>query len=98
MLAARPALWKQYCRLHDVVVKIVAQRSVLALHGHPGVGPVAVLSFMTAIDDLNRAAGRVSTDKKSRRLWIAISILIAGLVLILLVGLACAVLIQHPAG
>ncbi|BCM21823.1 hypothetical protein MJ8_56200 [Mesorhizobium sp. J8] len=25
MLTARAALWKQYCRLHDVVVKIVAR-------------------------------------------------------------------------
>ena len=52
MLSARAALWKQYCRLHDLVVKTVARsepcRRFMAI---PGVGPVTALSFMTAIDD-----------------------------------------------
>lgn len=55
MLSARAVLWKEYCRLHDLVVKIVARtelcRRFLAI---PGVGPVTALSFMTAIDDPTR--------------------------------------------
>lgn len=55
MLSARAALWKQYCRLHDLVVKMVARselcRRFMAI---PGVGPVTALSFMTAIDDPSR--------------------------------------------
>ncbi|BCG70768.1 hypothetical protein MesoLj113a_19260 [Mesorhizobium sp. 113-1-2] len=55
MLSARAALWKQYCRLHDLVVKMVARnepcRRFMAI---PGVGPVTALSFMTAIDDPTR--------------------------------------------
>ena len=43
------------CRLHDLVVKIVARsepcRRFMAI---PGVGPVTALSFMTAIDDPSR--------------------------------------------
>lgn len=55
MLTARAALWKQYVRLHDLVVKMVAGselcRRFMAI---PGVGPVTALSFMTAIDDPSR--------------------------------------------
>jgi transposase len=55
MLTARAALWKEYCRLHDLVVKMVARselcRRFMAI---PGVGPVTALSFMTAIDDPSR--------------------------------------------
>lgn len=55
MLSARAVLWKRYCRLHDLVVKMVAQselcRRFLAILG---VGPVTALSFMTAIDDPSR--------------------------------------------
>lgn len=55
MLTARAALWRQYCRLHDLVVRIVARsepcRRFMAI---PGVGPVTALSFMTAIDDPTR--------------------------------------------
>lgn len=52
MLNARAALWKEYCRLHDLVVKFVA-RSELARRfmAIPGVGPVTALSFIAAIDD-----------------------------------------------
>ncbi len=55
MLIARAALWKEYCRLHTLVVKFVARnelcRRFMAI---PGVGPVTALSFMKAIDDLSR--------------------------------------------
>jgi len=55
MLAARAMLWKQYRRLHDLVVKFVARhelcRRFMAI---PGVGPVTALSFVTAIDDPSR--------------------------------------------
>jgi len=55
MLSARAALWKQYGKLHDLVVKIVARtelcRRFMAI---PGVGPVTALSFMAAIDDPTR--------------------------------------------
>lgn len=55
MLAVRTVLWKQYCKLHDLVVKFVARnelcRRFMAI---PGVGPVTALSFMTAIDDPSR--------------------------------------------
>jgi transposase len=55
MLTARAALWKEYCRLHDLVVKMVARselcRRFMAI---PGVGPVTALSFMTSIDDPSR--------------------------------------------
>jgi transposase len=54
MLNARAALWKEYCRLHALVVKLLGSRAVPALHAEPGVGPIAALSFMTAIDDPSR--------------------------------------------
>ena len=61
MLSARAVLWKQYCRLHDLVVTMVAAselcRRFMAI---PGVGPVTALSFMTAID--NPARFRRSRD------------------------------------
>ncbi|CDX41422.1 transposase (fragment) [Mesorhizobium plurifarium] len=54
MVSGRAALWKQCCRLFDVV-KIVVRNDVcqrfLAI---PGVGPVTALSFTTAIDDPSR--------------------------------------------
>lgn len=55
MLTARAALWKEYRRLHDLVVKTVARdelcRRFMAI---PGVGPVTALSFKTAVDDPSR--------------------------------------------
>lgn len=55
MLLARVALWKQYCRLHDLVVKMVAQSELCRRFiSIPGGGPVTVLSFITAIDDPSR--------------------------------------------
>lgn len=48
-------LWKQYCRLHDLVVKFVARHEVCRrFMAIPGVGPVTALSFVTAIDDPQR--------------------------------------------
>lgn len=55
MLNARAALWKEYCRLHDLVVKLVAGHELCRRFMQiPGVGPVAALSFMTAVDDPSR--------------------------------------------
>lgn len=55
MLSARAALWNQYCRLHDLVVKMVARsetcRRFMAI---PSMGPATAHSFMTAIDDPTR--------------------------------------------
>lgn len=55
MLKACGALWKEYCLLHELVVKFVA-RSKLArrLMAIPGVGPVTALSFISAIDETSR--------------------------------------------
>jgi transposase len=55
MLNARAALWKEYLKLHDMVVKFVAGHELCRrLMQIPGVGPVAALSFVTAIDDPSR--------------------------------------------
>lgn len=55
MLSARAALWREYCRLHDLVVKMVARSELCRrFMTIPGVGPVTALWFMTAIDDPSR--------------------------------------------
>lgn len=55
MLSARAALWKQYCRLHDLVVIMgVRSEPCRRFMAIPAVGPVTALSFMTAIDDPTR--------------------------------------------
>lgn len=55
MLKARAALWKEYCRLHDLVVKFVARNELARRFlDIPGVGPVTALSFITAIEDPSR--------------------------------------------
>ncbi|BAM88112.1 transposase [Bradyrhizobium oligotrophicum S58] len=55
MLNARAVLWKEYCRLHGMVVKLVAgHEQCRRFMQIPGVGPIAALSFMTAIDDPSR--------------------------------------------
>ena len=55
MLMARAALWRQYLKLHNLVVRLVARdelcRRFMAI---PGVGPVTALTFSTAIDDPKR--------------------------------------------
>ncbi len=55
MVSARAVLWKQYCRLHDLVVRLVAgyelARRFMVI---PGVGPVTALSFIVATDDPSR--------------------------------------------
>ncbi|MCK1657770.1 IS110 family transposase [Bradyrhizobium sp. 151] len=55
MLNARAALWKEYCRLHDLVVRLVAGHELCRRFMQiPGVGPIAALSFMIAVDDPSR--------------------------------------------
>lgn len=55
MLSARDALWREYCRLNDLVVRMVARRELSRrFMAIPGVGPVTTLSFMTAIDNPSR--------------------------------------------
>ena len=55
MLNARAALWKEYCHLHDLVIKFVAGHELCRRFMQiPGVGPVAALSFVTGIDDPSR--------------------------------------------
>jgi transposase len=55
MLNARSALWKEYCRLHELVVKFFAGHELCRRFMQiPDVGPVAALSFVTAIDDPSR--------------------------------------------
>ena len=55
MLGARAAPWKECGRLHDPVVKFVAGHELCRRFMQiPGVGPVAALSFVTAIDDPSR--------------------------------------------
>lgn len=55
MLTARAALWREYCRLPELVVKFVAGHELCRrFMGIPGVGPVTALSFLAAIDDPSR--------------------------------------------
>lgn len=52
MLSAGAALWREYYRLHDLVVKIVAKSELCGrLMAIPGIGQVSALSFMAAIGD-----------------------------------------------
>jgi len=52
MLEARAALWRQYLKLHAMVLRIVgADEFCRRLMEIPGVGPVTALTFVTAIDD-----------------------------------------------
>jgi transposase len=52
MLNALAALWKEYYRLHALVVKLVAAHELWqGFMQIPGVGPVAALNHMAAIDD-----------------------------------------------
>lgn len=52
MLSARAALWREYLKLHNLVVRIVGRselcRRYLCI---PGVGPITALTFVTAIDN-----------------------------------------------
>jgi len=55
MLTARAALWAQYTKLHALVVRFVAGNELCSRFMEiPGVGPVAAMTFMTAIDDPSR--------------------------------------------
>ena len=52
MLEARAALWRQYLKLHAMVLRLVAGDEVCRrLMEIPGVGPITALTFVTAIDD-----------------------------------------------
>jgi transposase len=52
MLNARAALWREYLKLHDLVVKIVAHDELCRRYVRiPGVGPVTALTFRTAVDN-----------------------------------------------
>lgn len=52
MLVARAALWTQYLKLHALTVRVVAQDEVCRrFMAIPGVGPIAALTFRTAVDD-----------------------------------------------
>ena len=61
MLTARAALWREYLKLHELVVKIVADDELCRRYVRiPGVGPVTALTFRTAVD--NPARFRRSRD------------------------------------
>ena len=52
MLAARAAIWREYLKLHELVVRIVGQHELCRRYMRiPGVGPITALTFVTAIDD-----------------------------------------------
>jgi transposase len=50
-----PRTGKEYLRLHELVVKLVVGHELCQRFMQiPGIGPIAALSFMTAIDDPSR--------------------------------------------
>jgi transposase len=55
MLSARAALWLEYTKLHALVIRWVSKHEVCRRFMEiPGVGPVAAMTFLTAIDDPSR--------------------------------------------
>ena len=55
MLAVRKAVWAEYKRLHNALVRVVRQDAVCRRFTTiPGVGPVTALAFKTTIDDPHR--------------------------------------------
>jgi transposase len=57
MPSARAALWAQYLRLHDLVMKLVARDELCRRYMRiPGVGPVTALAFKSALDTPERFA------------------------------------------
>jgi transposase len=55
MLSVRRAVWAEYKRLHNALVRVVRQDAVCRRFTTiPGVGPVTALAFKTAIDDPRR--------------------------------------------
>jgi transposase len=57
MLTVRRAVWTEYKRLHNALVRVVRQDAVCRRFTTiPGVGPVTALAFKTAIDDPRRFA------------------------------------------
>ncbi len=58
MLTVRRAIWTEYKRLHNALVRVVRQDAVCRrFMTIPGVGPVTALAFKTSIDDPRRFAG-----------------------------------------
>jgi len=52
MLNARAALWREYLKLHEMVIRIVARHELCRRYMRiPGVGPITALTFVTAVDD-----------------------------------------------
>jgi transposase len=52
MLRAREALWSEYLKLHQLVVRLAARTEVCRRFMRiPGVGPVTALSFLAAVED-----------------------------------------------
>ena len=57
MWTVRRAVWTEYKRLHNALVRVVRQDAVCRRFTTiPGVGPVTALAFKTAIDDSRRFA------------------------------------------
>ena len=57
MLTVRRAIWTEYKRLHNALVRVVRQDAVCRRFTTiPGVGPVTALAFKTSIDDPRRFA------------------------------------------
>jgi transposase len=55
MLPARAALWREYLKLHNLVVRIVARSELCRRYLRiPGVGPITTLTFVIAIDNPGR--------------------------------------------
>jgi transposase len=52
MLRAREALWSEYLKLHELVVRMAARSEVCRRFMRiPGVGPVTALSYLAAVED-----------------------------------------------
>ncbi len=63
-LSARAALWKEYRRLHDLVIKFVAGHELCRRFMQiPGVGPVAALS-LSARSTIRRASSVRATWRR----------------------------------
>ena len=60
MLKVRAVMWEQYLKLHKLLVQLVGRDELCRRYlGIPGVGPVAALTFKTALD----APGRFRRSK-----------------------------------
>ena len=55
LLTARAVLWKEYLKLHNLVVRVVGRDELMRRFTTvPGVGPITAMSFRAAVDDPNR--------------------------------------------